>query len=126
MIRTTAEQVANLAQFADQSLLEPYIETASSFVDELEEKGANLTESRFELVERHLAAHLATLAGVVGPSSVASKSIAGASTSYTRPTGRQGLEATPFGLTAKQLDSSRKLSGILDGEARITYLGTEP
>lgn len=125
MIRTTPEQVTALGQFPSSATLEPYIEVASSFVDELETKGAGLTDSRYELVERHLAAHFAVLAGVSTPSSVQSKSIAGASTSYARPTGRSGLEATPFGLTAKQLDTSRELSGILDGESRVTHLGTE-
>jgi hypothetical protein len=121
-MRTTASQVRALAQIDSAINVDPYIETAHMFTNDLA-SCAQLDDTRLELIERHLAAHFAFMSGVVTGASIASKSIGGASTSYSRPQGSGKLTDTPYGLTAIQLDSSKCLVGILEGPITITWLG---
>lgn len=121
-MRTTPDNVRALAQIADGVDLTPYVETAATFIDELEKKTSVHTANRLELIERHLAAHLAYAAGILTAASVTSKSIAGASTSYGRLPPGTGLAGSPYGLTAIQLDTTRHLLGIMDGRVEVRFM----
>lgn len=123
-MRTTPEQVRALGQIADTVNVVPYIEMATEFVTQLAACDKSLTSSRLELIERNLACHFAFTSGIPTGASVTSKSIGGASTSYARPQSGSGLQGSPYGLTALQLDTKRCLSGIMDGPVTITWLGT--
>lgn len=123
-MRTTATQVRALAGIAESQDVEPFIETANAFIDTLAAKTSVHDDRRLELIERHLAAHLAFLAGVATAASVTSKSIAGASTSYNRASLGTGLAGSPYGLAAKQLDTTAHLIGIMEGTVQVLWLGT--
>lgn len=124
-MRTTPDQVRALAQINDSVDVLPYIEVATEIVNQLAVCDRQLTPTRLELIERNLAAHYAFTSGVPTAASIASKSISGASTSYSRTSNGSGLASSPYGLTAAQLDTRRCLSGILDGGVSIEWLGTE-
>jgi len=123
-MRTTASQVRAVAQIDETINVDAYMETAHVFVNDLA-ACATLDDARLELIERYLSAHFAYMAGVTTGVSIASKSIAGANTSYTRPQGQGRLSDSSYGLTAIQLDTSRCLVGILEGPVSLTWLGTD-
>ena len=58
-IRTTAEKVEEIIETEEDISLDPFIEVASSLVDELDEKRAPgyHSDERLELIERWLSAH---------------------------------------------------------------------
>jgi hypothetical protein len=122
-MRTTSEQVRALGQIADSVNVIPYIEMATEFVTQLAACDKSLTSSRLELIERNLACHFAFTSGVPTAASVSSKSIGGASTSYNRMPAGNGLQGSPYGLAALQLDTKRCLVGIMDGPVEIIWLG---
>lgn len=123
MPRTTPEQVIDLGKMETGTDVIGYIETATTIVDDLEACSAG-TEQRLELIERYLACHFASIAGVETGASIASKSIGGASTSYSRQASAE-IDQTPYSKTAIALDASRCLYGILYGAASFTWLGKE-
>jgi len=60
-IRTTEDAVNNIIEVDSAILLAPFIETASSFVDEIAASSAAPAAARLELIERYLSAHFYTL-----------------------------------------------------------------
>jgi len=125
-MRTTPDAVRALAQISSSVEVVGYIEVATNVVDELATCDRQITPERLEIIERYLACHFAYMAGVTTAASVASKSIAGASTSFVRPSSSDsGIKGSPYGMTAIQLDTRRCLVGILEGPIVITWLGTQ-
>lgn len=123
-MRTTDIQVRQMASIPEGVNVIPFIEMASAIVDDLESCArGKLKDQRLELIERNLACHFAQVSGAPTASSVTSKSIAGASTSFNRgnPT---PITGTPYGQMAVQLDSTRCLVGILEGPVDVVWLGT--
>jgi hypothetical protein len=123
-MRTTPDQVIAMGKMPEGTDVVPYIEIATNIVDDLAKCDKSLDSTKLELIERCLACHYAYTSGVSTGASITSKSIGGASTSFSRPTGGTGLQGSPYGLTALQLDKKRCLVGILDGQVSITWLGT--
>jgi hypothetical protein len=123
-MRTTEEQVRALAGLPDSIHVLSYMEMATAIVDDLVKyaKG-KLDDPRLELIERNLSAHYAQVSGASTASSVTSKAIAGASSSFNRGN-PQAVTGTPYGLTAVQLDTTRCLVGIMEGPVQAIWLGT--
>lgn len=124
MTRTTATKVRSLTGLPSDYDVDGFIEIASNIVDDVE-TCSGLSATKLELIERNLAAHYAMLAGAPVRSAVTSKSIDGASTSYTRQQVGEGLAGTPFGKMAETLDTTGCLKKVIDGQASVTWLGED-
>lgn len=124
MARTTADAVkALMAPGGDYDLilepdLTPFIDTASSVVDDVAEcaanKGKTLSATKLELIERWLAAHFYQQSdqGYTQRSTLrASGSFQGKTEMY--------LESTKYGQTASNLDPSRCLDVIANGTRKV-------
>lgn len=103
--------------------LTPYIDTASSVVDDVvacaARKGKTLSDAKLELIERWLAAHHYA----VMDKPFQSSSTAGASASYNGQTA-MGYNATLYGQSAINLDSSGCLRNIDSNQkASMKWLG---
>lgn len=123
--RTTDDRVKSVMQVTDDGVdLSVYIQAASLLVDRLESKQGTLTSDELEMIELYLSAHNAVLGGVQTEALVTTKAIGGASTSFRRPLAGKGLQATTFGRTAQQLDSTGWLKRLMDGGPGIAFLGT--
>lgn len=123
-MRTTATKVRDLAKISEEVDVLPYMEIANALVTDIA-ACSKLNDTRLELIERNLAAHYAFMAGVHTAASVTSKSIGGASTSYARAQRSAGLEGSPYGETARTLDTSGCLLRAINGAPTMTWLGTE-
>jgi len=113
---------------ADAPSLQPFIDTASSMVDDLvdcaAERGITLPSVKLELIERWLAAHFYK----VSDRPYASKNTEGAGGAFDGKTGMY-LESTIYGQTAMRLDPSGCLDAIGGSQrkvADILWLGKPP
>lgn len=122
-MRTTATAVRNLAKISEEVDVLPYMEIANELVTEIA-GCSKLNDTRLELIERNLAAHYAFMSGITTAASVTSKSIGGASTSFSRTGRSTGLEGSPYGEAARMLDPSGCLLRAINGAPTITWLGT--
>lgn len=121
MARTTTEAVQGLLGSDYDTKrspdLYPRIETATTLVDDIVAKGAELgitlTDDRLEVIERWLAAHLYC----VTDRPYRSRSAGGASGSFDGNTDRD-LDATLYGQTAKVLDKTGLLASLGKGISR--------
>jgi hypothetical protein len=118
MARTTPGAVQGILQSDYDSRrspdLSPRIETAATLVDDIVAKAVELgipvTDTRLEVIERWLAAHLYC----VTDRPYKSRSAGGASGTFDGNTDK-GLDATLYGQTAKVLDTTGFLSSIGGG-----------
>lgn len=121
--RTTTERVIELGNIASSANVTPYIDTASSVVDEVEDNDQDntLTTARKELIERWLSVHFYK---VQNPDAT-SQSLGGASKSYDgRGGGGEGFKATSWGKQAVALDTTGFLDSYGTGRPQIAWLGT--
>lgn len=122
-MRTTEEQVRELAGIPTSKTVSQYIEIATAITDQVAACNPLLSATILELIERNLAAHYAYVSGVKTDASVSSKSIGRASTSFSRATSSNNR--SPYLETAMNLDTGRCLIGIIEGPVSIQWLGTE-
>ena len=123
MARTTTLLVQGIlvGDYDGSTDLTPYIDTASLFVDEVEEcainKGRPLSAAKLEMIERWLAAHF------YGQSDkpLTQKSTQDASATFAGQTGMY-LESTLYGQTASRLDPSGCLQAIAGNERKVASL----
>lgn len=117
-VRTTGDAViAVLGRDYDSDnapAVDPYIESASSLVDEVVTRAADdgyaIATAKAELMERWLAAHDYCLSDRL----YRSRNELGASGAFQGETG-MGLDYTPYGQRAKAFDSSGWLVAIANG-----------
>lgn len=134
-VRTTEDQVKGvlLSDYGPKSdgtlpSLTPFIDTASSIVDEVvvcaTARGKTLSAARLELLERWLAAHFYA----VSDRPYKEKTTDRARAKFQGETGMY-LESSHYGQTAKTLDTSGCLSAM-DGATRKTagvlWMGKKP
>lgn len=118
MVRTTTGAVQGILGSDYDSRrspdLSPRIETAATLVDDIlakaTELGIPLTDTRLEVIERWLAAHLYC----VTDRPYKSRSAGGSSGTFDGNTDK-GLDATLYGQTAKVLDTTGVLSSLGGG-----------
>lgn len=135
MSRTNATAVAKVLMddygprlSGDNPDLDPFIETASSIVDDVVEcataKGKTLTAAKLELIERWLAAHFYA----VSDKPYTSRSTVDASGSFAGQTAMY-FESTLYGQHAMRLDPSGCLDAIGGKERKRaggSWLGKNP
>lgn len=130
MARTTSAAVKAIMHLDYDSVrqpsLEPFIETASSLVDDLVECAAEsdvvLSAAKLELIERWLAAHCYKQSSDQQHQSSSNKS----SASYKGQSG-MGFDATTYGQMAVRLDTSGCLENAdKGGDASLDWLGLPP
>lgn len=132
MARTTFGQVQGLllGDYDHESTpsLNPFIETASALVDDVaicaRARGKPLNSTRLEIIERWLAAHFY----VMNDQAYSQKQTERASGRFQGQTGMY-LEASKYGQTAVNLDSSGCLYSIASGTRRVAgliWLGKVP
>lgn len=129
MARTTAALVKGILvrDYDGKTSLTPFIDTASSFVDDvvtcMSEKGLTAhSAAKLELIERWLSAW----AYKQSDKALASKSTGGASGSYQGQTGI-GMSNNFYGQTALRLDTSGCLDGIDESTtAEVFWAGRPP
>lgn len=128
-VRTTSVAVAGIIEVQTSPSvipLDPFIETASSVVDEVEANDTDtiLGSSRLELIERWLSAHFycmrdpRTTSEAAGPVSASYQSRVDL-----------GLKTSHYGQMAITLDSTGYLAALSNGKvirAGVTWLGTDP
>jgi hypothetical protein len=125
-IRTTERAVkAILGSHYDGSAgLHPFIDTASSLVDDIAAADPAIVSSRLELIERWLAAHYYEHSDPIAQS----RSTGKASGQFQGQTG-MGFDSTKYGQEAKRLDTSGllvRLDQPLRPKASCTWLGKQP
>lgn len=108
--------------------LTPFIETASSMVDDLvecaAEKGITLSDTKLELIERWLSAHFYSQSDKPYTES----ETLDARAKYNGQT-KMYLESTLYGQTAVKLDPTGCLAAIAGGEdksAKVIWMGKRP
>lgn len=128
MARTTSTLVQGLLKtdYDGSSDLTPYIDTASSVMDDVvvcaARKGKTLSNAKLEIVERWLSAHFYC----VMDGKYTSKSTSGASGSF-QGSSKEGFESTTYGQQATRLDPSGCLANIQDTQvATGLWLGKPP
>jgi len=125
MTRTTALAVRTLAGLPSTYSVDAYIEIASAFIDDYVSCSGITDATRLELLERAMAAHYATVAGAPTQSSITSKSIGGASTSYNRQQTGEGVLGSSYARMAQDLDSTGCINSLLQGAVNVTWLGED-
>lgn len=121
-IRTTAEAVGNIIEVDGSIDLTPFIETASSLVDDVAAASGAPGATRLELIERYLSAHFYTLRD---PRPVSER--AGPVSATYQSKVALGLKTSHYGQTAISLDPT----GVLDAASKgkqigaVAWLGTE-
>jgi hypothetical protein len=129
MARTTSSAVQGVLlrdyDSRDNPSLTPFIDTASSVVDDVAlcavNKGTPLSDAKLELIERWLSAHCYAM----NDQPYAEKKTMQASAVFQGRTGMY-LEATKYGQMAVSLDPTGCLSAIASGsrkKASIAWLG---
>ena len=128
MARTTQDAVEAIID-VDSSItdLTPFIDTASSLVDEVCATVSSYGAARLELIERWLAAHFYA----VQDPRLASENVGGAGGSYQGQT-TMNLSATIYGQQAMVLDTNGGLAALNTNVTKgrkpkvgVTWLGTE-
>ena len=125
-VRTTERAVrAILGGHYDNSTgLQPFIDTASSLVDDISAAAPSILASRLELIERWLAAHYYEHSDPIA----SSRSTGKASGQFQGRT-EMGFDSTKYGQEAKRLDTSGllvKLDQPLRPKAGCLWLGKQP
>jgi hypothetical protein len=125
-VRTTERAVKSIlgGHYDGTTGLQPFIDTASSLVDDIAVADSSISASRLELIERWLAAHYYEHADPI----TASRSTGGASGQFQGRTD-MGFDSTKYGQEAKRLDSSGllvKLDQPLRPKAGCVWLGKQP
>lgn len=108
-IRTTADAVSKIIEVDEDADLTPFIETASSLVDELLEPLGTMTDAKLELIERWLSAHYYA----IHTPRAASEYATGVGESIETRVDL-GLNVTRYGQQALILDTSGKLAQLQD------------
>jgi len=115
---TAVRAITNLPTTLD---ITDFIIAASSIVDQVETcADGDLTDAQLTLIEQWLAAHM--ISTTIRPQ-INSKSIGGASESYSITQAGLNLNATPFGTQAMALDPTGCLVSIYEGAPSFTWLG---
>lgn len=126
MARTTSNNVSAilLEDYDTNNSLTPFIETASTIVDTVNNcaslKGISLSSTQLELIERWLAAHYY----VMSDQNYRSKRTEGASAVYQGETGKY-FEASKYGQTALSIDYSGCLKSLMNPRVGVYWLGKE-
>lgn len=128
MARTTSASVEGilLAAYDGTSSLTPFIDSATSIVDQVSScatrRGVSLTTAQLELIERWLAAHLYAMSDQIAES----ERNLNASVKYQGKT-EMNLDSTKYGQTAKMMDHSGCLNALGNRKvARVIWLGRAP
>lgn len=130
MARTNAQAVQGILlkdyDNVDKPSLSPFIDTASSIVDDLVsaagDRGITVSAAKAELIERWLAAHCY----VQSDQTFAEKETERASAAYHGVTGMR-LESSKYGQTALAIDTSGILNSLSSGmTVRALWLGKPP
>lgn len=119
-MRTTAEAVRALVGLASTESVDGFIETATMLVDEVQACDATASFEKLELIERWLAAHFAR----IRHPHLSSKSLGGASASFSRGNVGMRLNQTPEGQQALLLDTSGCLDRKTAPHARVYWGGS--
>jgi hypothetical protein len=121
-IRTTDEAVAGIIEVDELIPLTPFIETASSLVDDIAAASSSVSAARLELIERYLSAHFYTLRD---PRPTAERA-GPVSTNYQSSVG-PGLKTSHYGQMAITLDPTGTLLRMSNGRriGSVTWLGVE-
>jgi hypothetical protein len=122
-VRTTEGNVRGIlgGHYDGTTSLVPFIDTASSLVDDVALKDSSVSAVRLELIERWLAAHYYEHADQI----TQSRSTGGASGQFQGRTD-MGFDSTKYGQEAKRLDSSGLLVNLdqtLRPKASASWLG---
>lgn len=122
-VRTTERAVKAIlgGHYDGTSGLQPFIDTASSLVDDIAAADSSISSTRLELIERWLAAHYYEHADPI----TASRSTGRASGQFQGRTD-MGFDSTKYGQEAKRLDTSGllvKLDQPLRPKASCAWLG---
>lgn len=130
MVRTVANAVENILldhydSDGNPSLV-PFIEIATDIVTRVSAcaatRGATVSSTTLELIERNLAAHFYLLADQVAKEKVTGD----AEVKFQGETGK-GLDGTQYGQTAMTLDHSGCLASMSKGRvASVMWLGKAP
>lgn len=124
MARTTPEQVASIIEVDPSIPVGPFIETASTLVEEVCEP-FNYTENRLELIERWLAAHFYAIMD----KQVASERAGSVGQDFQFKVDL-GLNQTQYGQQAMILDTKGGLRALNDrgsvAEVKVHWLGKLP
>jgi hypothetical protein len=108
-VRTTEGNVQGILgnHYDNATSLVPFIDTASSLVDDIALLDSSISATRLELIERWLAAHYYEHADQI----TQSRSTGGASGQFQGRTD-MGFDSTKYGQEAKRLDSSGMLVNL--------------
>lgn len=119
--RTTEVSVAALISVPDGFNLLPFIEVANSLIDEIvaEGCGASYSDAKLELLERWLSAHFVAVA----LPRASSRSVNGASVSYSLGSLGKGLDSTAYGVQAMAMDTNGCLRSFGMRPMSILYVG---
>lgn len=116
MARTTASEVKQIIPNTEltEAQVDNFITIATAIVDDLDDE-TTLTDTRLELIEQYLTAHLIAS----GPERQSkSEKLGDASIQYSAEFGK-GLDSTTYGQTAAMLDTSGTLRGLGGKKAKI-------
>jgi hypothetical protein len=124
-VRTTELQVIGVlgANYDGTTSLTPFIDTATSLVDDIDmaDTSSLMSDNRLELIERYLAAHFYAHADMIA----ASRSTGAAGGSFQGQTSL-GFDGTYYGQTAKRLDATgllMKLDMPVRPKASLKWMG---
>lgn len=121
-IRTTEAAVGEIIEVDSSILLDPFIETAASLVDDIAAHASSPGAARLELIERYLAAHFYTLRD---PRAVMQKADVVSQTLQSKVD--LGLNTSHYGQMAITLDPTGVLRSASKGKRTggVTWLGNE-
>jgi len=121
-IRTTDTAVSEIIEVDSSILLDPFIETASSLVDDVAAHALAPAAARLELIERYLSAHFYTLRD---PRAVSEKADVVAQTVQSKVD--LGFNTSHYGQMAMSLDPTGVLKNASKGKRAggVTWLGNE-
>jgi len=120
--RVTLDEVQSLVDYNDQINMQPYVDIATALTDKVSSNDSLgvLNSALLKQIEANLAAHYYSLRD---PAYLAKKTQDASATFYGE-TGK-GLDFTPWGQTAKDLDISGFLASVGKGQSiGLTWLGT--
>lgn len=120
--RVTLDEVQSLVDYNDQINMQPYVDIATALTDAVSSNDSLgvLNSALLKQIEANLAAHYYSLRDPA----YLEKKTQDASAKFYGETGT-GLEFTPWGQTAKQLDISGFLASVGKGQSiGVTWLGT--
>ncbi len=120
--RVTLDEVQTLVDYNDQINMQPYVDIATALTDKVSSNDTLgvLSTALLKQIEVNLAAHYYSLRDPA----YLEKKTQDASAKFYGETGK-GLDFTPWGQTAKDLDISGFLASVGKGQSiGLTWLGT--